>query len=252
MVPGLSSFRIAFQGFEKQYTIIGGTACDLLMEEVDLDFRATKDLDIVLIVEALTTEFVNKFWEYVKEAEYEHRNKSTGEVEFYRFSNPRNNSYPKMIELFSRKPDMIKLPENTVLTPLPVDDELSSLSAILLNESYYNFLLSGRIVIEGVSILNSTHLIPFKAKAWLDLTNKRQAGSPVDSKNIRKHRNDVFRLALLLTESQKVYLPEELYADMDIFLAKMNDEDIKLKDLGMPNLEKEDVLQLLRNIYQKL
>lgn len=252
MVPGLSSFRIAFKSFEKQYTIIGGTACDLLMEEVDLDFRATKDLDIVLIVEALTTEFVNKFWEYVKEAEYEHRNKSTGEVEFYRFSNPRNNSYPKMIELFSRKPDMIKLPENTVLTPLPVDDELSSLSAILLNESYYNFLLSGRIVIEGVSILNSTHLIPFKAKAWLDLTNKRQAGSPVDSKNIRKHRNDVFRLALLLTESQKVYLPEELYADMDIFLAKMNDEDIKLKDLGMPNLEKEDVLQLLRNIYQKL
>lgn len=33
-------------------------------------FRATKDLDIVLIVEALTPEFVSKFWQYVQTAGY--------------------------------------------------------------------------------------------------------------------------------------------------------------------------------------
>lgn len=40
-----------------------------------------------------------------------------------------------MIELFSRKPDVLDLPNDAVLTPLPLDEELSSLSAILLDEN---------------------------------------------------------------------------------------------------------------------
>ena len=45
--------------------IIGGTACDLIMESEELPFRATKDIDIVLIVEAITVEFGKCFWEYI-------------------------------------------------------------------------------------------------------------------------------------------------------------------------------------------
>ena len=36
------------------------------MTEVGLDFRATKDIDLVLIVEAVDVNFGKKFWEYVK------------------------------------------------------------------------------------------------------------------------------------------------------------------------------------------
>ncbi len=53
MIRGMESFKSWFQGYEDYYTIIGGTACDLLMSEEGLDFRATKDLDIVLILEAV-------------------------------------------------------------------------------------------------------------------------------------------------------------------------------------------------------
>ena len=63
-----SKFKERFQGFEIQYVIIGGTACDLIMENEELSFRATKDVDIVLIVESITAEFGRLFWEYVKEA----------------------------------------------------------------------------------------------------------------------------------------------------------------------------------------
>lgn len=35
--------------------VIGGTACDLIMESEELPFRATKDIDIVLIVKSLYT-----------------------------------------------------------------------------------------------------------------------------------------------------------------------------------------------------
>lgn len=47
-----------FRGYEEQYAIIGGTACDLLMMDEGLDFRATKDIDLVLIIEALNTDKV--------------------------------------------------------------------------------------------------------------------------------------------------------------------------------------------------
>ena len=137
MVNGFRKFKERFQGFENQYVIIGGTACDLIMENEELPFRATKDIDIVLIVESITVEFGRQFWEYVKEAGYEHLNKSTGNTQFYRFRAPKSKEYPYMIEIFSRNPDFIILEDDAVLTPLPIDDEISSLSAILLNEEYY-------------------------------------------------------------------------------------------------------------------
>lgn len=57
MVRGLDLFRERFRDFPDSYVLIGGTACSLAMEKVGLAFRSTKDLDIVLCVEALTTEF---------------------------------------------------------------------------------------------------------------------------------------------------------------------------------------------------
>lgn len=194
MVRGIDSFRDWFYGYEDQYVIIGGTACDLLMTDGGLNFRATKDIDLVLIVEAVDNAFGRRFWEYISIAEYEHRSKSTGAQQFYRFTNPRSRDYPTMIEIFSRKPDVINLPEDAVLTPIPIDEEISSLSAILLNEDYYEFMKHGRIRISDVTILDAPFIIPFKAKAWLDLFDRKAAGEQIDSKNIRKHKNDVFRL----------------------------------------------------------
>ena len=68
MVTGIESFKEWFKSSEEQYIIIGGTACDILMTEEGLDFRATKDIDLVLIIEAVDANFGKKFWEYVKRA----------------------------------------------------------------------------------------------------------------------------------------------------------------------------------------
>jgi len=114
MVRGIESFREWFRGHEEQYAIIGGTACDLLMTDGGLDFRATKDIDLVLIVEAVDAKFAFRFWEYVVAAGYEHRNKSIGTPQFYRFTNPQSRDYPTMIELFTRKPDAMVLPDDAL------------------------------------------------------------------------------------------------------------------------------------------
>lgn len=75
MVKGLDTFRRYFKGFEDQYVLIGGAACDIVFESNETTFRATRDLDIVLIVEALTPEFGEKFWEFIQNGNY--RNKTT-------------------------------------------------------------------------------------------------------------------------------------------------------------------------------
>ena len=66
MVNGIETFRDYFAEYTDQYVIIGGFACDLLMEDAGLDFRQTKDIDMVIIIEALTEKFTARFWNYIK------------------------------------------------------------------------------------------------------------------------------------------------------------------------------------------
>ena len=249
MVTGLESFRRWFAEYTDQYTIIGGTACDLLMSEDGLEFRATRDIDMVLIVESLTPEFGRRFWEYVNAADYEHRNKSTGEPQFYRFSKPFSQDYPYMIELFSGRVDAIELPEDAVLTPLPLDDEISSLSAILMDSDYYQFLQEGKVVLNDIPILDAGYLIPFKAKAWLDLTERKEQGEHVDSKNIRKHKNDVFRLSILLTPDTKVIPPSSIQRDLETFFSAMEKETVDLKSFGIRSQGLKEIIQKMKLIY---
>ncbi|VDN46199.1 conserved protein of unknown function [Petrocella atlantisensis] len=107
MVHGLEKFKKYFENHTSQYVFIGGTACDILMDKLGAPFRATKDLDMVLIIEALDSSFGDTFWQFIEDGGYEHREKGTDENQFYRFTEPKNSSFPKMIELFSKFPNEI-------------------------------------------------------------------------------------------------------------------------------------------------
>jgi hypothetical protein len=80
---GLDKFRAHFAQFADQYVLIGGTATMLVLEEQELEARATKDLDIVLCVEALTPAFVRAFWDFVRAGDYQYQQQSTGKKVFY-------------------------------------------------------------------------------------------------------------------------------------------------------------------------
>ena len=121
MVNGFLKFKEKFQGYENQYVIIGGPACDLIMENEELPFRATKDIDIVLIVES--------------------------------------------------------------------------------------------------------------------------------SKNIKKHKNDVFRLAQLITANTKQALNPEIAEDMKNFLLEMIDEEVDLKSLGIKGTDSKKIIEMLYQCY---
>ena len=74
MVKGLDIFHEYFSEYTNQYVLIGGAACSISFEEQELDFgRTTKDLDMVLIVEAQTKEFVIDFGSLLQTAVTETR-----------------------------------------------------------------------------------------------------------------------------------------------------------------------------------
>ena len=249
MIKGIEIFKDFFKEYKDQYVLIGGAACDIIMEETESGFRATKDLDIVLIVETLTPEFGKAFWNFINEGRYRNKSKSSGKPQFYRFDKPETPGFPYMIELFSRMPfEMGK--ENQVLAPVHIDAEVSSLSAILLNNAYYQMLLDGRTEVEGLVILKPVFIIPFKAKAWLDLTDKRNKGMNVDERNIRKHKNDIARLAVVLDGNDSILLPKEVREDMDVFLSQYEREPADLKNLQIKDITNAEIIRRLRDVYQ--
>lgn len=229
-VKGLDLFAKHFRDFRDSYVLIGGVASALAMEDAGESFRATKDLDIVLVIEALDSSFVNRFWEFIKAGGYEIKQRGGDRPVFYRFQNPSDETFPVMIELFSRAPEGLEHVENATLTPIPTDESVSSLSAILLDDDYYGLLRSGRHQREELTYISADRLIPFKAKAWLDLSQRKANGEAVDSRNVRKHRNDVLALAGLLT-GEVIELPESIAADMGRFLERLAVEEIDVKAL---------------------
>lgn len=98
--------------------------------------------------------------------------------------------------------------------------------------------------------VDAAYLIPFKAKAWIDLSDRKASGEHVDSKNIRKHKNDVFRLTELIDSSILIPAPASVRDDIHVFVSRMADEEVDLKQLGIMSRSKEQILQELENIYQ--
>lgn len=70
MVKGLEIFKEHFAGFEDNYVIIGGTACDIALRDTDMRPRATDDIDMILVIERMTPEFALRFWEFINLGEY--------------------------------------------------------------------------------------------------------------------------------------------------------------------------------------
>lgn len=253
MVAGMDLFVEHFQSHTDQYILIGGGACDRHFESVGLPFRATKDLDIILIVEALTIEFVDHFWEFIKAGEYSITQKGD-KKQFYRFEKPQNNGYPKMIELFCRKPDAIAIPEDFYLTDIPTGEEASSLSAILLDDEYYDFTLANTVVSEGLHHANDIALIVLKVKTFLNNLARRNDGQNVQDNDIDKHRKDVIRLITAIDPQKRINTPEVIKEDIRVYIQTVREENpgVKqlLKNLGAGESTLETIFEQLTQSFQ--
>ena len=205
-MEGLDKFREAFKDFSDNYVIIGGTACDITMTGTEVRARATHDIDMIIIVERMTPQYGERFWQFIREAGYrpEKSKAKEGEspkYEMYRFVDG-NPGYPEMIELLSRHPDVLGEPKGLVIEPLPIDGELSSLSAIIMDDDYYQFTIEHSRLTDNIRHADSAALIALKARAYLNLLLDKQNGKHVNSKDIKKHRSDVLKNVVIMTEDE--------------------------------------------------
>ena len=243
----INSFIEKFKDYADCYTVIGGTACDILMTEAGTDFRATEDIDMILIMEARYKEFAHIFWEFIMEGGYRFGWKNSEKAHFYRFTEPRS-GYPAMIELFSREPNYINFIPDGII-PIHIDEDTSSLSAILLNDDYYKFMLTGRRVVSGISVLDTEHLIPFKMYAWLDLKDKKARGEHVNERDLKKHKYDVFRLLQIARRDNKIETNGIVRENIIRFMEEIRMENIPFIQLLLP-FEMQEALAYLGEIYR--
>ena len=252
MVTGLDKFISHFKSFEAHYVLIGGAACDWFFEEQGFAFRATKDLDIVLITEAISDDFVRHFWEFIRLGEYQKAERGEKQ-QFYRFRQPQNVGFPKMIELFSRVPDGIDLAEDVHLTPIPTGEDISSLSAILLDDDYYDFLRVNNVAKDGLRSANDIALIALKAKAWLNNLALQAAGHPIQTGDVKKHLNDVLRLSTLASSQKGAPVATTIQNDMKQFveMARRENPDVKplLKPHSISSTSLEDLLNIVETLF---
>jgi hypothetical protein len=218
MVKGLDIFRDRFRQFDGSFTLIGGAACEEWFTTQGLPFRATKDLDIVLMIEVIDRAFVAAMRAFVAEGGYEIRERSEGIPILYRFAKPAREDFPFMLELFSRSPEGFDLGPDQEIIPVAVEPGQHSLSAILFDDTYYGLIQTHYDLRAGLRVANATALIPLKAYAWLNLTQRKADGETVDAKNIDKHRADVFRLAATLPGEPGPDLPSSIAEDLNTFL----------------------------------
>lgn len=252
-VNGIEAFRDAMANHDDEYVLIGGGACSILFDAVGDSFRMTKDLDIIVLTDVRGgSEFASDLWAFVKQNGYECWKQADGACAYYRFNLPQDSprllQVPEQIELFARHPDFALEDEDSVIAPLHFDEGISSLSAIILDDGYYEFIRSHVTVVGGVPLLMPLHIIPLKMRAHIDLNQKHQDGYHVNEKDLTKHRKDVADLSRLLAPDDVLPLQGQMREDAEIFLVDF-EQYAERETSRKKRRQLEKALETLRGTY---
>ena len=123
--------------------------------------------------------------------------------------------------MFVRAPIGLEIAFGHKLTPLRTEDLVSSLSAILLDDHYYKFILENRVITEGLPVIAAVGLIPLKSLAWLNLKESKEAGEQIDSRDIKKHLNDIEKISMLLAPNFTVDISGKIRSDLSRFIVEL-------------------------------
>ena len=93
-------------------------------------------------------------------------------------------------------------------------------------------------------------LIPVKASARLDLSERQAKGEQMDTKNIRKHANDVLRLSQLLAPDIRIPVAARIAQDLNRFLDGIeSDRSIDPKSIKI-NSSVAEIVERIAEAYE--
>ena len=255
-MQGLDKFREYMSGFRSHYVVIGGLATVLTLEERGLPARATKDVDMIIICQPETKFYMKRFWEFIKAGGYklwQPDEKEETHPCFYRFIKPESRDFPSQIELFSKVPEYIDVPEDVHIVHIPMEGYTSSFSAIIMDEVYYDFAISHSEVVGDIRILNAEALIVLKAIAYMENLHRKEEGVAVDQKNIDKHKKDIYRLAYVFDGSERFEVNDTIKEQLRGFVSEVEKNPIDGKNMlrgqGIPPMPMFEFVNLLNTMF---
>ena len=76
----------------------------------------------------------------------------------------------------------------------------------------------------------------FKAKAYLDLRQRKESGETVDSNDIKKHKKDILRIVTELMLENTANLPATVKSEIDTFIKLLEQEPFDENSLKIKRL----------------
>ena len=132
--------------------------------------------------------------------------------------------------------------------PIPTDEEHHSLSAIILDDDFYNFTVQQAVDEDGLMVANNLALIMLKMNAYLNLLAEKKTGHHVDSDDISKHRSDVLKLVAAGIYPEPVKVKSKFMSVLNDFTSEVQLHKQSLKDaLGVPANQIDAFLNVLRD-----
>lgn len=229
------------QQYADDYILIGGNACVLNFENIGANFRATVNLDIVLITESKNDQFYEHLWNYILEHGYEGKVYRGGNAggSAYRFIQPEDNRVPNVpaqIELFSRKPDYFDaaLTKRPHITPIKTGQGISNFSAILLDDDVYEFISSSRISLKGISTVNLECLFGLKSVAWHSNQVLFDEKKINDKNTILKHPQDMISIANVIADPNITLFPNKIFDSLRYSRERLLSQDVRAELQATP------------------
>ena len=122
-------------------------------------------------------------------------------------------------------------------------------SAVNTYQQFEGYLLDGKRVINGLSVLRPEYLILFKSKAYLDLWSRRQAGESVQSSEYKKHKKDILRIAVEMELERPSTLPAAVRSDIRSFIDSLETEPFDVNTLINYQVSTEEIAEILRELF---
>lgn len=120
-----------------------------------------------------------------------------------------------------------------------------------MDDDYYAFTIEHSRNIEDIHIASPEALICLKAKAYTEMLDRRAQGEQVDSRDIEKHKKDVFRLIAMLPQDSRFTLSEKLKNNMRDFYQRIGElpNNDFFKKAGLRGLDAQRLLDLFNMAF---
>lgn len=78
---------------------------------------------------------------------------------------------------------------------------------------------------------------------------RKEAGEDIDTKNIKKHKNDVFRLLANASPTSRIESSVGIQKDVLEFIEQIKEDKPDLKNLGIRGTSFDEMLEILGDVF---